>query len=161
MVLTAVPAQAHAGWFTCESGSWQWSWSFWEWGCDCDSGWETTPSPWIDQCTTYTHPTCNGDRGQYDYICTFSSSDISSNLRCDEDDVNLESRCWHYEPWNTPFNFSSPGDDWYYKACPRTHICTDQQFNFTTSEYNPCFDMEFVTNSPADRPCGSGGITTY
>ena len=52
MALTTFPAQAHAGWFTCENGSWEWSWSLWDWGCQCDPGWETTPSSWIDQCTT-------------------------------------------------------------------------------------------------------------
>ena len=159
MVLTAMPAQAHAGWFTCENGSWQWGW--WSSGCKCDSGWETTPSFWIDQCTTYKHPSCNNHHNQNEYICTFSSNDISSNMKCDENDPNLESKCWHYQPSNSPFNFSSPGDAWYYQACPRTHVCSSEAFNNSAGTNNPCSDLQFVTNSSGDRPCGSAGIENY
>lgn len=162
MVLTAMPAQAHAGWFTCENGSWQWSWKMWEWGCQCNSSWETTPSFWIDQCTTYKHPSCNNHYNQNEYICTFSNSETSSYLKCDENDPNLSSKCWNYQPYNTPFNFSSPGDDWFYKGCPRTHVCSSEPFVYSSNGgNNPCADLEFVTNSASDRPCGSGGIEDY
>ena len=160
-VLTAFPAQAHAGWFTCENGDWQWSWQFWNWGCECDSGWETTPSPWIDQCTTHIHESC-ADGGRYDYICFWPGGNISSDMQCAEDDVNLESRCEYYDQWETPFTVFGPGDGWYYKTCPRTHICVDQKFDFNDlSKPNPCAELEFNTGSPADRPCGFGNITTY
>ena len=54
-----------------------------------------------------------------------------------------------------------PGDGWYYKTCPRTHICVDEKFDFNSVGANPCTDLEFNVGSPADRPCGPGNITTY
>ena len=161
MVLTALPAQAHAGWFTCENGDWEWSWQFWNWGCECDAGWETTPSPWIDQCTTHIDETCANGGARYDYICFWPGSNISSDRQCEENDANLESRCDYYDQWETPFTVSGPGDGWYYKACPTTHICVDEKFDFNSVGANPCNDLDFTMNTPADRPCGPGNITTY
>ena len=165
MVLTALPAQAQAGW-PCENGDWEWSWRLWEWGCSCDSGWETTPSPWVDQCTTYTNPSCNDHNNRYQYICTYSSGELSDYLKCDENDPNLRSKCWHYKPsdsWFSWANWSSPGEGWYYKTCPRTRVCSTKPYSFYGFQgaSNPCRGLQFNRNSPEDRPCGAYNIQTY